>query len=70
MSAHPETVASFRCLRSFPTTRIEMAKKKVDDKNNQNPDSNKNETEMSTTDEEPNFSDPEGYEDDIAEEGM
>lgn len=53
----------------MPTTRIEMAKKKVDDKNNQNSDNNKNDTEMSGTDEEPNFSDPEGYVDSITDEG-
>lgn len=60
---------SFRCLRSLPTTRVEMAKKKLDDKNNQSSDNSKNDTEMSATDEEPNFSDPEGYVDPITDEG-
>lgn len=53
----------------MPTTRIEMAKKKIDEKTNQNPENTKNDSEMSGTDDEPNFSDPEGYVDDITDEG-
>lgn len=47
-----------------------MAKKKVDDKSNQNAENNKNETEMSTTDDEPSFDDADGYVDPITDEGM
>lgn len=45
-----------------------MAKKKLDDKNNQNVDNSKNDTEMSANDEEPNFSDPEDFVDPLSEE--
>ncbi|XP_019871337.2 eukaryotic translation initiation factor 3 subunit B [Aethina tumida] len=44
-----------------------MAKKKSDDKNNEN---TKNEGDSSSNDEDPNFSDPEGYVDDISEEEL
>lgn len=47
-----------------------MAKKKLDDKNNQNDDNTKNEGDLSSNDEEPNFSDPEGFVDDISDEGI
>lgn len=47
-----------------------MAKKKFDDKNNQNDDNTKNEGDLSSNDEEPNFSDPEGFVDDISDEGI
>ncbi|XP_018573654.1 eukaryotic translation initiation factor 3 subunit B [Anoplophora glabripennis] len=46
-----------------------MAKKKLDDKNNQNDDNTKNEGDLSN-DEEPNFSDPEGFVDDISDEEL
>lgn len=47
-----------------------MAKKKVEDKNNQNDDNTKNEGDVSSNEEEPNFSDPEGYVDDVSDEGI
>ncbi|XP_025835515.1 eukaryotic translation initiation factor 3 subunit B-like [Agrilus planipennis] len=47
-----------------------MAKKKVEDKNNQNSDSTKYDGDTSSTDDEPNFSDPEGYVDDITDEEL
>lgn len=47
-----------------------MAKKKLDDKNNQNDDNTKNEGDLTSNDEEPNFSDPEGFVDDISDEGI
>lgn len=47
-----------------------MAKKKVEDKNSHNGESIKNEGDTSSNDEEPNFSDPEGYVDDVSNEGM
>lgn len=47
-----------------------MAKKKADEKSNQNgADNTKNESDVSGTDDEPNFSDPEGYVDNITDEG-
>lgn len=46
-----------------------MAKKKFDDKNNQNGEVTKHD-DGSSNDEEPNFSDPEGFVDDIPDEGM
>lgn len=46
-----------------------MAKKKVDDKGNQGSENNKNESEMSAPDDEPNFSDPEDYVDSIPDDG-
>lgn len=45
-----------------------MAKKKSEDKN-QNGDPALNEADASPSDEEPNFSDPEGFVDDISNEG-
>lgn len=47
-----------------------MAKKKADDKNNPNDDDTKNESDYSSNEEEPNFSDPEGYVDDVSDEGI
>lgn len=67
--ANRKWLSSFRCLRSLPTTRLEMAKKKVEDKTNQSSDNTKNDTEMGNTDEEPNFDDPEGYVDSVTDEG-
>lgn len=48
-----------------------MAKKTVadKDKNNQNDDPAENNEDRMNEDEEPNFSDPEDYVDDIADEG-
>ncbi|KAK9888250.1 hypothetical protein WA026_000514 [Henosepilachna vigintioctopunctata] len=46
-----------------------MAKKKVEDKNHQSGDNSKNEKEVNY-DEEPNFSDPEGYLDNITDEEL
>lgn len=54
-----------RCCRC----RIEMAKKKSEDKN-QNGDAGQNEGDASPSDEEPNFSDPEDFVDDISDEGI
>lgn len=45
-----------------------MAKKKSEDKNNHNGDGSKKD-DASNYDEEPNFSDPEGFVDDISDEG-
>lgn len=45
-----------------------MAKKKSEDKN-QNGEAAHNDGDASPSDEEPNFSDPEGYVDDISDEG-
>nr|CAI5869782.1 unnamed protein product [Callosobruchus analis] len=50
--------------------RVKMAKKKVDDKNSQNEDGTKNEAGYSSNDDEPNFSDPEGFVDDITDEEL
>lgn len=50
--------------------RVKMAKKKVEDKIDQNDDNTKNEDDISSNDEEPNFSDPEGYFDDVSDEGI
>lgn len=47
-----------------------MAKKKVEDKNSHNGEYIKNEGDTSSNEEEPNFSDPEGYVDDISNEGI
>lgn len=47
-----------------------MAKKKVEEKSNQNDDNTKNEGDVSANEEEPNFSDPEGYVDDVSDEGI
>lgn len=47
-----------------------MAKKKVEDKNNQDDDNTKNEGDISSNEEEPNFSDPEGFVDDVSDEGI
>lgn len=47
-----------------------MAKKKSEDKNSQNEDNAKSDGDVSSNDEEPNFSDPEGYVDDISDEGI
>lgn len=47
-----------------------MAKKKLEDKNNQNDDNTKNEGDVSSNEEEPNFSDPEGFIDDVSDEGI
>ncbi|CAG9824642.1 unnamed protein product [Phaedon cochleariae] len=47
-----------------------MAKKKSDEKNNQDDDNTKNESDLSSNDEEPNFSDPEGFVDDISDEEL
>ncbi|XP_057666808.1 eukaryotic translation initiation factor 3 subunit B [Diorhabda carinulata] len=47
-----------------------MAKKKPEDKSNQNDDNTKNESDYSSNGEEPDFSDPEGYEDDISDEEL
>lgn len=52
------------------TTRLAMAKKKLDDKSNQNDDNTKNEADLSANDDEPNFSDPEGFVDSLTEEGI
>lgn len=46
-----------------------MAKKKVDDRSSQNSDSTRNDGDLSSNDDEPNFSDPEGFIDDITDEG-
>lgn len=45
-------------------------KKKGDDKNSQNGDFTKNDVDVSSNDDEPNFDDPEGYVDDVTDEGM
>lgn len=45
-----------------------MAKKKSEDKNNHNGDGSKKD-DASNYDEEPSFSDPEGFVDDISDEG-
>ena len=47
-----------------------MAKKKVDDKNSLNGNNTKNESDLSSNDDDPNFSDPEGFVDNIPEEGI
>ncbi|KAI4456592.1 eukaryotic translation initiation factor 3 eif3 -related [Holotrichia oblita] len=47
-----------------------MAKKKVEDKNSHNGEYIKNDGESSSNEEEPNFSDPEGYVDDISNEDL
>lgn len=47
-----------------------MAKKTSLEKASQNDDSNKLNEDPVDDDEEPNFSDPEGYVDDISDEGM
>ncbi|XP_017782495.1 PREDICTED: eukaryotic translation initiation factor 3 subunit B [Nicrophorus vespilloides] len=47
-----------------------MAKKKVEDKNSENSDNTKNDGELSSTEEDPNFSDPEDFEDDISNEEL
>lgn len=47
-----------------------MAKKRLDDKTSQNDDASRNIGEFSPTEDEPNFSDPEDYVDDITDEGM
>lgn len=46
-----------------------MAKKTLADKTPQNEDNVKNNDDIFNDDEEPNFSDPEGYVDDITDEG-
>lgn len=46
-----------------------MAKKKVEDKSQVNGDNTRNEIENLSTDDEPNFSDPEGFVDKISDEG-
>lgn len=46
-----------------------MAKKKSEDKNNQNGEINKQDGDNFGNDEEPNFSDPEDFVDDISDEG-
>jgi hypothetical protein len=51
-------------------TRVKMAKKKVDDKNSLNGNNTKNESDLSSNDDEPNFSDPEGFVDSITDEGI
>lgn len=46
-----------------------MAKKKSEDKLQQNGDNTSSEIENSSPDEEPNFSDPEGFVDNVTDEG-
>lgn len=47
-----------------------MAKKKSEDKNNQNGEINKQDGDSFANDEMPNFSDPEDFVDDVSDEGM
>lgn len=46
-----------------------MGKKKEGEKPSQNTDNNKAEKAEISDDEEPNFSDPEGFEDDVSDDG-
>ena len=46
-----------------------MAKKKSEDKSGESVENTKNDGEFSSNEDEPNFSDPEGYVDDISDEG-
>lgn len=55
---------------SLQNTRVAMAKKKLDDRNNQNDDNPKTDSDVNMNDDEPNFSDPEGYVDNVTDEGI
>lgn len=63
------------CWVPFATTAIvhevpKMAKKKDSEKSSQNSDNVKNSKAQQGDDDEPNFSDPEGYVDPISDEGI
>lgn len=46
-----------------------MAKKRVEEKSGQNGDSTKKDDDLSSNEDDVNFSDPEGYVDDVTDEG-
>lgn len=49
--------------------RAKMAKKKLDEKSDDSSNQSSHDSDVSNSSEEPNFSDPEGYVDDISDSG-
>lgn len=58
-----------RAFRGLPSRVYKMARNKLENKNAHSGDSTKNDCDISSNDEEPSFSDPEGFVDDISDEG-